>query len=394
MMRTDEGTTRHPLCEFPVHTKAQDSHQTSPVWAFTLVPEVGLEPTQCYHRRILNPLRLPIPPLRLCGANITGRDLDLQARALRAVLYSILTILEVSVHHAVARRFVTVALGVCSLIGSACAEPASVQANLSGEGVTLASAQPPVIPPLFDAPRAVPARTSSPTWSSSLPIATIHAKAGDKVWATIPESHSELAEPSLYTLESVTDNTAVLISRKRRRVEGVPGAVIHRISPPIGLRRGSVALVSTFTTPALLARIVQFEPGKPIRARYDWAGETREIDVDHAELPRRGISAMAYVAYPKIGEYSRGLLVAADANHAWIWTSSGHVERHPLKKIQPLVLGTGIYKPGDRVRAYRWSQGIRHGTIAEVLEPDLRYRVHFRGNRPSEIFFFNALLPR
>lgn len=29
-----------------------------------LVPEVGLEPTRCFHRRILSPLRLPIPPFR------------------------------------------------------------------------------------------------------------------------------------------------------------------------------------------------------------------------------------------------------------------------------------------------------------------------------------------
>ena len=29
-----------------------------------MVPEVGLEPTRCCHRRILSPLRLPIPPFR------------------------------------------------------------------------------------------------------------------------------------------------------------------------------------------------------------------------------------------------------------------------------------------------------------------------------------------
>ena len=29
-----------------------------------MVPVVGLEPTRCHHRRILNPLRLPIPSHR------------------------------------------------------------------------------------------------------------------------------------------------------------------------------------------------------------------------------------------------------------------------------------------------------------------------------------------
>ncbi len=29
---------------------------------FLLVGRVGLEPTRCHHRRILSPLRLPVPP--------------------------------------------------------------------------------------------------------------------------------------------------------------------------------------------------------------------------------------------------------------------------------------------------------------------------------------------
>src|SRR5690606_41681491 len=37
----------------------------------TLVPEVGLEPTQVLARRILSPLRLPIPPFRH-GREYTG----------------------------------------------------------------------------------------------------------------------------------------------------------------------------------------------------------------------------------------------------------------------------------------------------------------------------------
>lgn len=29
-----------------------------------MVPGVGVEPTQCYHRGILSPVRLPVPPSR------------------------------------------------------------------------------------------------------------------------------------------------------------------------------------------------------------------------------------------------------------------------------------------------------------------------------------------
>ena len=34
---------------------------------FCLVPEVGLEPTLCFHKRILSPSRLPIPPFGHIG---------------------------------------------------------------------------------------------------------------------------------------------------------------------------------------------------------------------------------------------------------------------------------------------------------------------------------------
>ena len=30
-----------------------------------MVPRAGLEPARCYHRGILSPLRLPVPPPRL-----------------------------------------------------------------------------------------------------------------------------------------------------------------------------------------------------------------------------------------------------------------------------------------------------------------------------------------
>jgi hypothetical protein len=285
-----------------------------------------------------------------------------------------------------------------ALAGAGCVEGPAVEALLTGERQPLASAEPPIIEPLFGPPDTTPSREDSPAWIRTLPQVAVRAKVGDKVWATVPEASSELTEPSMYTLVAISDgaapHTAELISRNRRRLTGVPAALVHPIGPSAGLRVGSAALISTFTTPGILARITQLEPGKPIRARYDWAGQTREIDVDHAERPRRGVTPMAYVGYPKLGRISLGLVVAKDDDHAWLWTSSGHVERHPRKKLQPLTVGTGIYQPGDRVRAFRWSQGLRRGTISEVLESELRYRVHFRGNRPSETFFFSALLPR
>ena len=49
---------------------ATRGHDNTPVYwsyplVFILVPEVRLELTRCCHRRILSPLRLPIPPSRL-----------------------------------------------------------------------------------------------------------------------------------------------------------------------------------------------------------------------------------------------------------------------------------------------------------------------------------------
>ena len=48
-----------------------------------LVPGGGLEPPHCYQRRILNPLRLPIPPpgLKEPVANAAGRKRRIIAQA-------------------------------------------------------------------------------------------------------------------------------------------------------------------------------------------------------------------------------------------------------------------------------------------------------------------------
>lgn len=41
-----------------------------PIFRVFLVARVGVEPTRCHHRRILSPLRLPIPPSRHTLLNI------------------------------------------------------------------------------------------------------------------------------------------------------------------------------------------------------------------------------------------------------------------------------------------------------------------------------------
>ena len=275
-----------------------------------------------------------------------------------------------------------------------CAEAPSV---LSSVEQLKAQSQPPKgdkLEVLFPTSTAKNEANKAQHWSELLPAATISLPAGSKVWATVPKLDSPLTEPSLYTIEQSQGKTAVLISRKRRRIEHVPAAVIHPVRPPIGLQVGGSALISTFTTPAILGRVVQYQANKPIRAQYDWAGETREIDVDHAETPRRGLVPMAFVAYPKVGRQSMGMLVALDNSHGWVWTSAGSIERHVRQRLRPLFFGSGIFKVNDKVEAYRWSQGFQRGFVAEVMEPKLRYRVHFRGGRAPETFFFDALVPR
>ena len=48
-----------------------------------LVPGEGLEPSQCHHRRILSPLRLPIPPSRPGCGERTIRALAEEGRIMR-----------------------------------------------------------------------------------------------------------------------------------------------------------------------------------------------------------------------------------------------------------------------------------------------------------------------
>ena len=59
----------------PFYNKNTDTPKGMPVF---LVPMAGVEPARCCHRRILSPLRLPIPSHRLNGYDYTTQTLKNQ----------------------------------------------------------------------------------------------------------------------------------------------------------------------------------------------------------------------------------------------------------------------------------------------------------------------------
>ena len=56
------------------------SHRNQPV--VSLVPGGGIEPPRYHYRRILSPVRLPVPPSRLCGAICAAKHYCSNPRAL------------------------------------------------------------------------------------------------------------------------------------------------------------------------------------------------------------------------------------------------------------------------------------------------------------------------
>jgi hypothetical protein len=70
------------------------------------------------------------------------------------------------------------------------------------------------------------------------------------------------------------------------------------------------------------------------------------------------------------------------------------VEVLPRKKLQALPLPPDELRVGASVRAFRWATGFVDATVIEVLEPALRYRVRFAGDKAPENFFFTALVAK
>jgi hypothetical protein len=251
----------------------------------------------------------------------------------------------------------------------------------------------PSVEALLPTASASAAASALPAWVAELPpSARGEARETERVWATVPRRGSELAQVGVYTVTGVFDGLYSLTDALGQRVDGVSGALVHRTGKTGKLATGDVVLFHTPTAPAMIGRVAELIRGAEIRVRYDWAGATREAPVDHAEPPIEGVKPMAYVAFPKAGTESVGLLVALTDDKGWVRTASGHVEVHDRKTLAALAVPRNALKAGERVRAWRWATGLLEGTVSAIVEaPDLRYRVKLGDGRTEEDYFFAAV---
>ncbi|MBW2454812.1 MAG: hypothetical protein JRI68_09885 [Deltaproteobacteria bacterium] len=254
-------------------------------------------------------------------------------------------------------------------------------------------AGPPLPEPILPSPTASVEAAALPDWAARLPRMAAQVKLGDRVWATVPQPGTPMASAAIYTVEGIHDGLLSLTDKMGQGVGGVSPAVVHRAGKRGKLAEGDIVLCYAFTLPGVLARIAELEGGQEIQVRYDWAGQTKETAIYHAEPPREGVVPLAFVGFPKAGATSRGLLVALTESHGWIRTSSGHVEVHERSSITALPLPKSKPEVGTAVRAYAWATGYRRGVIAEELEPGLRYRVKLDGKLGERDYFFSSLLP-
>jgi hypothetical protein len=238
-------------------------------------------------------------------------------------------------------------------------------------------------------PTSRPQAAPVPSWMERLPDVAPAAKTGDLVWACVagPTSVPHLG---VYTVEGVYDGLYSLKDRTGHRVDAVPPALVHA-TKKTKIDSGDVVLFASPATPAFLGRVAELVPGGDIEVWYDWGGKTRKVSVEHVQRPVKGIRPLAYVAFPKASEPSRGLVVALDDRRVFVRTASGHVEEHPRPAIKSLPFPARKVGVGSRVRAFRWATGIQTGTVGAIIEPGLRYRVDLDGNKPSQEYFFTMV---
>ncbi|MEM9692674.1 MAG: hypothetical protein AAGA56_09025 [Myxococcota bacterium] len=262
-------------------------------------------------------------------------------------------------------------------------------------------AEPRPAPPVIDPASApalptveVPAALLSsepPPWLAAPPPSQQAYAKGDRVWATV-QAAGDLAQVGLYEVASTRGAKVDLTGTSGQRVLGVPVAYVHRLGEMRKWKQGEPVLFYAAPTGAALGRIAEVVAGSDFRARYDWAGQTREISLDHAERPRTGLVPLAVVDFPYRKRRSRGMIVAATKTQLWIRSGAGSVEVVERERCRPLALGKKL-RLGQPVRAYQWASGIETGTLRRVLEPELRYEVSFGPNRAPRSYFFHSVFP-
>jgi len=200
-----------------------------------------------------------------------------------------------------------------------------------------------------------------------------------------------MATVGVYELRGVHDDVATLVDTMGHRVSRVPGALVHATGALRRLRVGDAALFYTWTTPGWLGRVSRLSNNQPVQLKYDLAGRTKAVDVDHAEPLRRGVQPLAFVGFPKAGTVSMGLVLALTAERAWIRTASGHVEVYPRSAITRLDLAVNL-RAGSRVRAFAWATGLQSARVVQEVERGLRYRVEIGRSKVIKDVFFARLV--
>jgi hypothetical protein len=283
------------------------------------------------------------------------------------------------------RGLVGLGLGVLLAVALGCSRPEEPGPTSSA----------PVVEPVFpslSAERDADGGAGAPSapWMSGVPDVPVPVAIGKRAWAVTPVRGTELAQVAVYTVGHIDGHRATVLDAQGQRVKDVPGALVHPLGEPEQLRAGDAALAFSTVTAVVVGRVTA-RRGGTVQLQYDWAGGTRSMAADHAEPLVAGIAPMAFVGYPKFGRTSRGLVVALDAAQAWIQTSSGHIELHPRAKLEPIALPAGRLAAGDKVEAYGWTSGYERGTVARVLEPDLRYAIELPASRIEHPYFFADL---
>ncbi len=248
------------------------------------------------------------------------------------------------------------------------------------------------------APDAADGRTAAPRqagWLAELPERPVTASVGDSVWAVVPRPGSGAAELAVYRVAAVAGATATLVDDIGNRYEEVPGALVHALAGAVGeLAPGAPVLADRWGAHRVVGRVVEAAADGAVVA-YDWNGETvREPLSVAVPLPAAGDSLtlrpLVYTA--EDGARRLGLGVAEDEARVWIRAAGGFVAVREKASVEPADgLGARDFAVGEAVRVDDWALGLRDGTVAEVLEPGLRYAVALADGTTAP-FFFDRML--
>lgn len=280
-------------------------------------------------------------------------------------------------------------------------EPAASAASSAGKPSKMgAAASASASPAGSGSAEAVPkAPADGPKWLAGIPVKPAAAKAGDRVWAVIPEAAPESVLFSVVEVDSLQPDsfTAVSLARTGDKLAKdtaatakhahLPGALVSA-APNVEvakIKKDEIVIAPIFGYRTEPAHVVKVK-GTSAEIKYLKGDKVEQETTEYAVPLAKGIAPFAYVAVKSGASYKEILVAAVVDDQVFGVDDAGAFYKAAKADVKPLDVVWKERKKGDKVTVFEPS-GSAETTIDTVSVDKWVYKVKVGGAEKRVPFF-------